>query len=248
MTKIDYINSRIVGIIGAVLFLFLVGIHFASADITSYSRTPAGNGTYQTMHVDIDWTGGAFCSSDWQVKLIQIEYGTGYQEILMTPPQATGNTIGSFDVQFDGSYGIEQIVVGCEGGTDESVDFDGFNELFLTELYTIPVVQNALWGSSNGFWGSTTPLDISETVVASVQATGIDIYPLLKFVGIPMGFLIALYLVWLINKTLTPEKRGTRIINPDGDDIIYHSAEDLEFKREYGQVKRKRGRPRKNPL
>jgi hypothetical protein len=243
MTNTDYISSRIVGIIGGIIFFLSVGVHFASADITSYSRTPSGNGTYQTMHVDIDWTGGAFCTSDWQVKLIQIEYGSGYHEILMTPPQTTGQTVASFDVQFDGSYGIEQIGVGCEGGNDESIEFDDFNELFLTEPYVPPVITNALWGSSNGFWGSTTPLEISETLQASVQATGVDIYPLLKFVGIPMAFLIALYLIWLINKTLTPEKKKENIINPQGEEFIYHSADDLAFKNEYG--KRKRGRPRK---
>jgi len=109
--------------------------------------------------------------------------------------------------------------------------------------------QNTTWNNDNGFWGDVTATDIKETMQASVQATGVNIWPLFTFVGIPVAFLIALYLVWLINKTLTPPKKSEEnIINPQGENLIYHSAEDLEFKREYGQTKRKRGRPRKYPL
>jgi len=110
--------------------------------------------------------------------------------------------------------------------------------------------ENATWGSANGFWGDDFSAgDIAQTMEASVQATGFNVWPLMTFVGIPIAFLIALYLIWLINKTLTPPKKSDdSVINPQGKNFIYHSAEDLEFKREYGQVKRKRGRPRKYPL
>lgn len=124
-------------------------------------------------------------------------------------------------------------------------EYDGNNIIF-----TIGSIStNELWGSSNGFWGDTTPTQIVGDMEASVQATGVNIWPLMTFVGIPIAFLIAIYLIWLINKTLTPAKKSDEnVINPQGENFIYHSAEDLEFKREYGQVKRKRGRPRKYPL
>jgi len=56
---------------------------------------------------------------------------------------------------------------------------------------------------------------------------------------------VAIYLIYFIRKSVAINK--TEIINPKGDDFIAHTAEDLEFKREYGAElpKRKRGRPRK---
>jgi hypothetical protein len=109
----------------------------------------------------------------------------------------------------------------------------------------------SIWSGNNGFWGSTTISDFTTTMEASVQETGISIYALLTFVGIPIGFLIAFYLLNLINKELeqpqpeeiTPKRKRGRprktIINPQGEDLISHSASDLEFKRNYGRSKNK---------
>jgi len=141
-----------------------------------------------------------------------------------------------------------------EGSECTNASANGFLELITGNpiFSTLPIIEentNETWGSPNGFWGDTTPSAIIGDMEASVQATGVNIWPLMTFVGIPIAFLIALYLIWLINKTLTPPKKSDEnVINPQGENFIYHSAEDLEFKREYGQVKRKRGRPRKYPL
>ncbi len=118
---------------------------------------------------------------------------------------------------------------------------------YLGKEWAIPLIlDNPTWGNSNGFWGSTTPTVIANDLKASVQSTGANIWPLLALVGIPMGFLIAFMLIRLINKELTPVQKP---VEKKKEDFIYHSADDLEFKREYGKpVKRKRGRPRKNPL
>jgi len=110
------------------------------------------------------------------------------------------------------------------------------------------VIENATWGSPNGFWGDTTPTEIMGDMTASVQNTGAQIWPLFAFVGVVLAFGIAGLVVMFIKNSIKPTTGRKEIINPGGTDIIYHSAEDLEFKREYGQPKRGRGRPRKYPL
>lgn len=111
-------------------------------------------------------------------------------------------------------------------------------------------ISNSTWGTDNGFWGSTTPSTIISDMTASVQDTGTNLWPLFAMVGIPVAFFIALMLVSLINNQLTPPKNKKKddILNEKGEEFISHSVDDLEFKREYGQTKRGRGRPRKNPI
>lgn len=56
--------------------------------------------------------------------------------------------------------------------------------------------SNSIWGSSNGFWGDDfTAVDVKESMQASVQATGVSIWPLFALMGIPLAFIIAYYLV-----------------------------------------------------
>jgi len=110
------------------------------------------------------------------------------------------------------------------------------------------VPSDNIWGTTNGFWGDTTPTEIMGDMTASVQNTGAQIWPLFAFVGVVLAFGIAGLVVMFIKNSIKPTIGRKEIINPGGTDIIYHSAEDLEFKREYGQPKRGRGRPRKYPL
>jgi len=69
---------------------------------------------------------------------------------------------------------------------------------------TTQLVNNITWGSPNGFWGDTTPGAIIGNMTASVQDTGDNVYPLLAFLGIPLGFAIAGFLMYQIKNTLTP--------------------------------------------
>jgi hypothetical protein len=120
----------------------------------------------------------------------------------------------------------------------------GYESIVIFSMGNAPIVMPPF-----NFLGSTTPVQLMATVIDGVQTTGgTAVWPLMGVVGLPIAFVIAGYLVWLINKELTPVKPSKETINPAGDDIVYHSAADLEFKREYGQEKpkRKRGRPRKN--
>jgi hypothetical protein len=141
-----------------------------------------------------------------------------------------GNT---FSINLVGTYYVE-VYDEIGNTTIEQFNFDAID------------VQNSnIWGGSNGFWGNTTVGDVTTAMEASVQATGANVWGLLTFVGLPIAFLLAGLLLYMIKKELTPvsvTKNQTK-----KDNFIYHSPEDLEFKREYGQekTKRKRGRPRK---
>lgn len=136
------------------------------------------------------------------------------------------------------------ILSGWDGASD---DYTNCFSLHSTPIATYTLVsQNnqSIWAGGNGFWGSTTAGDVAGSLTASVQNTGVNIYALISFVGIPLAFLLALWLISLINKQLTPpkkeEKKGQKY------DFIEHTPQDLELQREYGHVeKRKRGRPRK---
>jgi len=80
-------------------------------------------------------------------------------------------------------------------------------------------------------------------VIEGTKNTTKKTLPLLVFLGIPLAFALLAFLIFLINKTLTPTKeergakRGKTVINPSGMDIIYHNKEDLELKRNYGTRK-----------
>ena len=119
-----------------------------------------------------------------------------------------------------------------------------------TQTWSPTVSNNATWRGNNGFWGSTTPISIVGDMTASVQNTGSSIWPLFKVVGIPIALILALALVNFMWQALymPKNKKASEIVNSNGENFIYHSANDLEFKRDNGQVKRKRGRPRKTIL
>jgi len=91
------------------------------------------------------------------------------------------------------------------------VDYEG-TEVVVTISYSTPAPS--IWKGNNGFWGSTTPMMIIDDMTASVQDTGANVWPLLTFVGIPVGFMIALYLVYMINAELKPTKTTDEPGNP----------------------------------
>lgn len=64
------------------------------------------------------------------------------------------------------------------------------------------VVSTNMWGSDNGFWGSVDVSDVKGAMVASVQETGGSVWPMLKFVGIPLALIIALAVVNFIQQSV----------------------------------------------
>jgi hypothetical protein len=177
-----------------------------------------------------------------------------FEVVGVLPPDNCGSGIslptqGQYTVKFY-SDSCSNRVEGCSGVTDDGI----LRSTKTFWVYDDPASYNSTWGNPSGFWGGVTTESVRSTLQASVAETGISIYPLMKFVGIPLLFAIAGLLIYMINKTLTPApekhtmemtnmvKRGrgrknVEIINPTGDDIIYHSAKDLEFMREYGKKK-----------
>lgn len=244
-----------------VLFIAIVTIlvtHAHSVYAYTYSRTPSGVSAENPVTFNMELSNVSELGSDiltngsfWGLEL----YGDGMttSNVLIGCIPITDTllsetiTLPVGDYQGVGIFGSSN--VGCpsanQGGEFEPEPYTGG-----TVFTVLSGNTNQTWGSNNGFWGDTSIGDVTTAMEASVQATGANVWQLLTFVGIPLAFLLAGFLIYLINKQLTPVKSSAEnkeIINPGGSDFIYHSAEDLEFKRNYGQetTKRKRGRPRK---
>lgn len=260
MISEDTKNSRIVGVIGAVLFIFSVTSHFAFA----YTITPSSGEVTSPVSVQIDFDNnetlyGEDCINTnttcyYNIALVGIE-GDGFGDSSGSVCQTLINGSNSISENTNVALGgVEGIGINFYEDSNCSVFYNVWLPLYNSApTFTFTVIdqppQSSIWGSSgNGFWGSTTVTDVTDTLEASVQATGVSIYPLLTFVGIPLGFLIAGLLIYLINKTLTPEKETVINSNleiapkrkrgrPRKYDLIYHSVEDLEFKRNYGRSK-----------
>lgn len=73
-----------------------------------------------------------------------------------------------------------------------------------------PPVTNQTWGD-DGFWGaSVTTEDVKNDMVASVQATGANLWPMLIFLGVVLAFAIFGYLVTSIKDSVRPQNRRRR--------------------------------------
>lgn len=118
-------------------------------------------------------------------------------------------------------------VAGCSGTNDTgSVEWE---RTFY--VYTDAGNYNSTWGGDNGMWGSVTTAESIENVASGVVATGAELWPMLAMAGIAIAFLLGLAFINFINQSVetpTPKKTAKK------EDFIYHSAEDLEFKRNYG--------------
>jgi len=253
-----------------IAILTLVVTHAHTAYAFTYNRTPAGSEIQNPVTVSISFTdlcGGTefanTCGSEVQYWGFYIDdYLTSqgkiqgcYASTTLSGSEEYTNLpvddyrfvmlIGWSDISDCGDVNASTWESGWTSGPNP---LEGGTGSFDIAFSVVEGSTNQTWGSNNGFWGDTSVGDVTTAMEASVQATGVNIYPLLTFVGIPLAFLLAGFLIYLINKQLTPVTTGKKeIVNPGGDDIIYHSAEDLEFRRNYGQEtpKRKRGRPRK---
>lgn len=126
------------------------------------------------------------------------------------------------------------------------------DQVSVQNLGYVPPPTNITWGS-NGIWGTeVTGVDVQEDIVASVQTTGANLWPLLTFAGVALAFILFLQLVFLTDKSIKPIK------SPVFDKEKFNSkANELDaFYKKTGNadpavievIKRKRGRPRKTPL
>lgn len=229
----------------------------------SYERSPAGSEITSPVTFNISAT-----ESEWGNGLNTDDFPYVCFLIQDSDSQALGVVATTNIIPWDGDEFTGVFTANIPVGTEvsgvfgqsmpdnSSCDTSGvataltFEDAFGGVAFLIVAAStNSTWGSSNGFWGdSFSAGDVSDTLQASVQATGADIWPLFTFVGIAIAFVIGLLLVSMIQTTTQQNhfgKADKMVINPKGEEFIEHSVDDLEFKREYGQEKRKRGRPRK---
>lgn len=244
-----------------VLFLAIVTIlvtHTHTAYAFSYSRSPSGTEITSPVSftfdiTDTEWGNGINTATHPYVCLLIYETGGGVVATTDFLEWSGGEVSGTVSATIPTETEITLVAgqsmpdnVTCDAsGVATAQEFeDGFDSTIFT---IITGSTNATWGSNNGFWGDTTPTEIIGDMTAGVQNTGAQIWPLFAFVGVALAFGIAGLVVMNIKTQVKPSRK--EIINPKGEEFIYHSAEDLEFMREYGQDKpRKRGRPRKKPL
>jgi len=258
----DRKNSIIVGVIGFFLFVFGVSYHFAFA--YTYTREPSGTDINNPVTFTITLDDVSELGTD----ILTGGDAWGFEIYSENPPNILSNCVPITEtyLQFTtnlpvGNYqgvGISgNSAANCDTSRSTSGDFEP--EPYTGDtIFSVLASENnsSIWQSNNGFWGSTTISDVTTSMEASVQATGINIYSLLKFMGLPILFTIALLLIHMINDQLSNKKatksitnpvlvkrkRGRprkTIINPTGSDFIEHSFNDLEFKRNYGSSKDK---------
>jgi len=231
------------------LFLAIVTIlatqtHTAYAD--TYTRTPSGNVTNDSFTINASATDIAnWCFSmpwdppiaEYAITLYRTTDGANYATLpLRGPWQSATNLNYSHTYTSSETRNIAYVFIDCKD-TNGNISYAGTAleqgpsgaTIFSMAVYTPPPPppppQTSIWGGSNGFWCSTTPSMIIDDMSASVADTGTNIWPLFAVVGIPIAFMIALYLVYMINNQLAPTNKGEQ--------------NDLD------KPKRRRGRPRK---
>jgi hypothetical protein len=209
------------------IFTFLIA-HANSAYAFTYSRDPSGDGTYQQMQFDVDPQGeDSPCGASWNIKLQTDAAG----EIFLDPLPLGTPTIYTQD--FSTTANIVWVIAECTAGPQIAIlEGDGSTFLFAIEPYIPPPpppATNQVWGTDNAFFGSSSPVTVLASISGGVTDTGVSLWPLLIFLGIGIAFIIGNMLVGFI-------KQSTQIKTvKKKEDFIYHNADDLEFKRDYGK-------------
>jgi len=258
--RFRFLSVAIFAVIGVFLFA-----NYASA--YTWERTPSGyfEGQAVTYIVDdfnyaIDCI-GAPLDGYWWIDVYSQDGNSDFIHELNSEPSETFREHEFLITEYeypDNDY-IQAGIV-CSDADFNQVSFLEFeiNEMppYLFRLEQIEQnnnQNNGIWNSDNGFWGSTTALEIGGTLQAGVQNTGADLWPLLIFLGVSLAFIIFLQVVFLTKKSVKPSNKK------DFDPAAFNKkADELEefFSKTGGAsdeivetiTKRKRGRPRKNPV
>jgi len=210
----------------------------------SFTQVPSGDvenpvSVQVTIGSPADLDPDTLTSPYWFVEI----WGATNSAVLSTGCVATTDASGVYT--FSGTVPFANYDTVAIAGTGAGCLSANSGEV-ITQSVNFTVVETPTTTPTAGAYSFVDFNDVSPTeMIASVKAGTVDttdkVLPLLTLLGIPLGFLLVLMLIGMINKTLTPEKTGkkgrTEIINPQGDDIVYHSAKDLEFKRNYGRRK-----------
>lgn len=107
-----------------------------------------------------------------------------------------------------------------------------YEATYLLESNTPPVTppgNNETWGN-DGLWGPTvTTESVKDDLVASVQATGTNLWPMLIFLGVVLAFAIFGYLITSINTSVKPKTARRRSKTIDMDKFNAKADELQEF-------------------
>lgn len=192
------------------LILALLVIPFgASAQMT---RVPSGDGVYQSVVLNVDvtqfLTDVGVSSVDEYCNVYRNDGPYSYWTVGFTvdggayyafPQQADLNnpiSIFTYTAQPGDFFPVTQILANCgdASGTLASLEYTG--SVLFTLDFTATNPPTNIWGSNSGFWGDDfSTVDIKDSLQASVQATGVSIWPLLYLAGVPLAFAIAYYLL-----------------------------------------------------
>jgi len=162
---------------------------------------------------------------------------TWFEIVDIYPPDTCGSGVtfpdpGRYTVIFY-SGDCSDRVFGCSGVNDTGIEES--RKTFY--VYSDAGNYNSTWGGDNGMWGSIEVSENLANVASGVQETGASLWPLFAFVGIGLAFVIAGMLVSNIRNSTNISSNKKEIVNPDGEEFIYHDAETLEFRRNYGNKK-----------
>lgn len=200
-----------------------VYLPYAMAD--SYSRTPSGNGTYQTVELNVFIDSVDLltqCPDGFWTAFAQSNFGNN---ILNTQLKSTSENPATFILE--GNFlAVEQIVAGCEfsQANISSLEYDNQNILFTIDPnFVSPISTNTTWGNDNGFWGDSFSIpDIKNNMQASVQATGVSIWPLFALLGIPIAFILAYYLLdFIYYSVIMGQSSKLSSMSPKLDRAVY---------------------------
>lgn len=169
---------------------------YAMAD--SYSRTPAGAGTYASVAVDVTIDDLSTCVDSWFITAVS--FNPTFAEINSDPVSVAQNS-ATFYLTSNPNFEVVQITAGCDGtaGSLVSLEYDGGAPIFYLE-------NTSIWPAGSLF-GNTTPLQLTASVADGVRDTGVDIWPLFALIGVALAFVIAGFVVNFINKSVIDDKK-----------------------------------------
>jgi len=206
------------------IVIALVGAYFIVNEASAQQPTYSGQDlTAITLTMPPEYLGQSYNYCVFQ-NLISLGCSSVDEDFVGNNPQVQNFVTDWFAVN-DNQLQLDIIIVSaggfssCDSG---NTWIDCFNSGFYIDdngiiLPTpLPPSSNSTWGDS-GFWGETiTTDDVKTDMVASVQATGSNLWPMLIFLGIAVAFAIFGWLVTSINDSVKPKtgRRASKTFDP----------------------------------
>lgn len=206
------IRFKLVWIIVALVGAYLI-VNNANAQQPTYSGQ---NLTAVTLTMPQQYLGQSYLYCVFQ-DLISLGCSSVDEDFIGNNPQIQ-NFVTDWSALNDPQLQLD-IIITAAGGVNSCDQNNSWYDCFDTPFYiddngiilpTSPLNNNQTWGD-DGFWGaSVTTEDVKNDMVASVQATGANLWPMLIFLGVVLAFAIFGYLVTSIKDSVRPQNRRRR--------------------------------------